>query len=191
MTPSLNHGRSQQERRTMILQDILRSGVLVLLLSTGVALAQDSARNDATPAAAVPAETTGQAAPAAAEYAPQKAVYHINYPGGIDGSGYKPALNNLDNHLTAVGGANLDLRVVMHGDGLGLLAAANKDQALQGIISDLKVRGVRFLVCNNTLVGRNIDPETDLFDVWPEDIVQAGVAEVARLQQEGFVYIKP
>lgn len=165
-------------------QDILRSAALVLLLATPAALAQD---------AAAPAETAGQAAAEAAaqEYAPQKAVYHINYPGGIDGSGYKPALNNLDNHLNAVGEDNLDLRVVMHGDGLGLLAAANKDQALQATISDLKARGVRFLVCNNTLVGRNIDPETDLFDVWPEDIVQAGVAEVARLQQEGFVYIKP
>ena len=147
----------------------------------------------ATPALAQTTPTLAAVSPApeAVEYAPQKAVYHINYPGGIDGSGYKPALNNLDNHLNAVGEANLDLRVVMHGDGLGLLAAANKDQALQGTISDLKARGVKFLVCNNTLVGRNIDPETDLFDVWPEDIVQAGVAEVARLQQEGFMYIKP
>lgn len=168
----------------MTVQDILRPAVLMLLLTTPAALAQD--------AAATPAESAGQATQAAAqEYAPQKAVYHINYPGGIDGSGYKPALNNLDNHLNAVGEENLDLRVVMHGDGLGLLAAANKDQALQATISDLKARGVRFLVCNNTLVGRNIDPESDLFDVWPEDIVQAGVAEVARLQQDGFVYIKP
>lgn len=118
----------------MTMQDILRSAALALLLATAPALAQD---------AAAPAETAGQAAPAAAaqEYAPQKAVYHINYPGSIDGSGYKPALNNLVNHLNAVGEENLDLRVVMHGDGLGLLAAANKDQALQATISDLKARG--------------------------------------------------
>ena len=161
-------------------QPIGKALVLAMLLAATPALAQTT-----------PAPETGSPATEAAAYAPQKAVYHINYPGGIDGSGYKPALNNLDNHLNAVGEDNLDLRVVMHGDGLGLLAAANKDQALQATISDLKARGVRFLVCNNTLVGRNIDPETDLFDVWPEDIVQAGVAEVARLQQEGFVYIKP
>lgn len=161
-------------------QPISKALVLAMLLAATPALAQTT-----------PAPETGSPATEAAEYAPQKAVYHINYSGGIDGSGYKPALNNIDNHLNAVGEANLDLRVVMHGDGLGLLAAANKDQALQATISDLKTRGVRFLVCNNTLVGRNIDPETDLFDVWPEDIVQAGVAEVARLQQEGFVYIKP
>lgn len=144
----------------------------------------------ATPAMSQTPTDTAPAA-AAASYAPQKAVYHINYSGGIDGSGYRPALNNLQNHLDAVGDANLDLRVVLHGDGLGLLAAAQNDQTLQGIISDLKTRGVRFLVCNNTLVGRNIDPEKDLFDVWPEDIVQAGVAEIVKLQREGFAYIKP
>ena len=79
----------------------------------------------------------------------------------------------------------------MHGDGVGLLQAARDNQQLQGLIVSLKDDGVRFLVCNNTLVGRGIDPEQDLFDVWPEDIVPSGVAEIAKLQLEGFVYIKP
>ncbi len=79
----------------------------------------------------------------------------------------------------------------MHGDGLELLQAAVDDQQLQGIIAGLKNDGVQFLVCNNTLTGRNIDPETDLFDVWPEDIVPSGVAELGKLQAEGFAYIKP
>ena len=52
-------------------------------------------------------------------------------------------------------------------------------------------RGVDFRVCNNTLEGRDIDAETDLFDVWPEDIVPSGVAELGKLQMEGFAYIKP
>lgn len=124
-------------------------------------------------------------------YAPQKVVYHLNGSGGDDGSGYKPALNNIRNHLNAVGKENLDLRVVMHGDGIGLLQAARENQQLQGLISGLKTDGVKFLVCNNTLVGRQIDPENDLFDVWPEDIVPSGVAELGKLQMEGFAYIKP
>lgn len=188
----------------------ITSAALVLGLAGMPALAQtgtpaptaDPAATSVTPsgADAAPADTAGAArtdsTPAAdtadaTEYGKQKAVYHMNYAGGIDGSGYRPALNNMQNHLDAVGDANLDLRVVMHGDGLGLLASADKDQGLQAIISGLKERGVEFLVCKNTLDGRNIDPEEDLFDVWPEDIVQAGVAEVARLQGEGFVYIKP
>ena len=124
-------------------------------------------------------------------YAPQKVVYHINGDGGENGAGYKPALNNITNHINAVGAQNLDLRVVMHGDGLGLLQTAVDNQQLQGIIAGLKNQGVRFLVCNNTLTGRDIDAETDLFDVWPEDIVPSGVAELGRLQGEGFAYIKP
>ncbi|MDP0928701.1 DsrE family protein [Paracoccus onubensis] len=128
---------------------------------------------------------------AEATYAPQKVVYHINSDGGEDGAGYKPALNNIRNHINAVGAENLDLRVIMHGDGLELLQAAVDDQQLQGIIAGLKNDGVQFLVCNNTLTGRNIDPETDLFDVWPEDIVPSGVAELGKLQAEGFAYIKP
>ena len=124
-------------------------------------------------------------------YAPQKVVYHINETGGDDGSGYKGALGNIRNHIKAVGKDNLDLRVVMHGDGLDLLAKARDNQQLQGLISGLKNDGVRFLVCNNTLEGRDIDAEKDLFDVWPEDIVPSGVAELGKLQMEGFAYIKP
>lgn len=125
------------------------------------------------------------------DYAAQKVIYHINLAGGDDGGAYKGALNNMRNHIEAVGKANIDLRVVMHGEGVGLLQAAKDNQQLQGLIVSLKNDGVRFLVCNNTLVGRDIDPEQDLFDVWPEDIVPSGVAEIAKLQLEGFVYIKP
>ncbi|MCQ0971151.1 DsrE family protein [Paracoccus sp. TK19116] len=150
---------------------------IALAIATALALAAPLKAQDASEAAEA--------------YAPQKVVYHLNEAGGDDGAGYKPALNNIQNHINAVGADNLDLRVVMHGDGVGLLQAAKDNQQLQGLISGLKTEGVRFLVCNNTLVGREIDAEADLFDVWPEDIVPSGVAELAKLQTEGFVYIKP
>ncbi|TBN39464.1 hypothetical protein EYE42_10585 [Paracoccus subflavus] len=140
------------------------------------------------------AQETATAAPAAASdqaIAMQKTVYHVNYKGGDDGAGYKPALNNIRNQLDAVGTENADIRVVLHGDGINLLQIARNDQTLQGLIAGLKSEGVRFLVCNNTLTGRDINAETDLFDVWPEDIVPAGVVEIVRLQQEGFAYLRP
>jgi intracellular sulfur oxidation DsrE/DsrF family protein len=40
-------------------------------------------------------------------------------------------------------------------------------------------------------VGRKIDYKTDLFDVYEEDIVPSGVAELSRLQAMGYTYIKP
>lgn len=157
------------------------AATLLLGLSPGApALAQDAA----APSPAAEAATEAQA------YAAQKVVYHLNGDGGDAGKGYKAALNNIQNHIEAVGAGSLDLRVVMHGDGVGLLQKAADDLGLQGTIIDLKNNGVRFLVCNNTLTGRNIDPDS-LFDVNPEDIVPSGVAELGKLQMEGFAYIKP
>jgi intracellular sulfur oxidation DsrE/DsrF family protein len=46
-------------------------------------------------------------------------------------------------------------------------------------------------VCNNTLKGRKISYENDLFDVYEEDIVPSGVAELSHLQLQGYTYIKP
>jgi intracellular sulfur oxidation DsrE/DsrF family protein len=62
---------------------------------------------------------------------------------------------------------------------------------MQTTVASLKGQNVSFHVCNNTLVGREISYETDLYDVWEEDIVPSGVAELSRLQQEGYTYIKP
>lgn len=153
------------------------AAALIVLMGASAPQAQDAAAQS-------PTET---AAPA---YAAQKVVYHLNGKGGEEGKGYNAALANMRNHLEAVGAENLDLRVVMHGDGVELLQLAADDLTLQGTIADLKAKGVRFLVCNNTLTARNIDPAT-LFDVMPEDIVPSGVAELGKLQMEGFAYIKP
>ena len=123
-------------------------------------------------------------------YGKQKVVYHINYDGKT-GTSYRAAMNNIQNHINAVGAENLDLKVVLHGDGLGLLMEAKSDDALQTRIGSLKSQNVSFQVCNNTLQGREISYENDLYDVWEEDIVQSGVAELAHLQSQGYTYIKP
>lgn len=123
-------------------------------------------------------------------YGEQKVVYHINYDGEGDTS-YRSAMGNIQNHINAVGAENMLIRVVLHGDGLGLLMAAREDDGLQTRIASLKGQNVAFNVCNNTLTGREIDWENDLYDVWEEDIVPSGVAELSHLEQQGFTYIKP
>lgn len=124
-------------------------------------------------------------------YGKQKVVYHINYPGGEGGKKYHGALRNIQNHINAVGKDNLEVTVVMHGNGLGLLMQAKDDLKLQGNVSNLKTQNVAFNVCSNTLRGRKIDKDKDLFEVFDEDIVPSGVAEVSRLQGMGYTYIKP
>ncbi len=118
----------------------------------------------------------------------QKVVYHINYD---DEKLLKSAMGNIKNHINAIGKDKIDVKVVMHGDGLGLLKQANSNPDMQQRVINLKQEGVAFQVCNNTLVGRKIDYKNDLFDVSQSDIVPSGVAEVANLQQKGYVYIKP
>ncbi len=124
-------------------------------------------------------------------YGTQKVVYHINYSGGDGDKVYRGAMRNIQNHINAVGAENIDIKVVLHGNGLGLLMNAKTNDQLEGAVASLKSQNVAFQVCNNTLKGRKIDYNKDLFDVYEEDIVPSGVAEVARLQQMGYAYIKP
>lgn len=130
-------------------------------------------------------------------YGKQKVVYHINYDDPKMQSG---ALGNIKNHINAVGAENMDIRVVLHGKGLSLLLnpdaktklpKGNADQEIAAKISSLKDLGVKFNVCANTLKGKEINYEKDMYDVQKEDIVPSGVAELSHLQSQGFTYIKP
>ena len=124
-------------------------------------------------------------------YGKQKVVYHINYDGGPESKKYKGAMRNIQNHINAVGAENMDIKVVLHGNGLGVLMTAMNDDQLQTAVSSLKGQNVKFHVCNNTLKGRKISYSDDLYDTWEEDIVPSGVAELSHLQQQGYTYIKP
>lgn len=118
----------------------------------------------------------------------QKVVYHINFN---DVAQLKAALGNVQNHIAAVGEDKIEIKVVMHGNGVDLLKLAKTNPELQSKVMNLKQQDVAFEVCNNTLKGRHINYKTDLFDVSEKDIVPSGVAEIASLQQKGYVYIKP
>jgi intracellular sulfur oxidation DsrE/DsrF family protein len=133
-------------------------------------------------------------------YGTQKVVYHINYDNPKKQAG---TLRNIQNHINAVGAENLDLKVVLHGNGLSLLLdpdslaklkkfkQANANEKMTAKIDGLKNQGVEFNVCANTVKGRKVDMDTDLHDVDKEDIVPSGVAEVAYLQAKGYSYVKP
>ncbi len=143
---------------------------------------------------AAAASTTAVASDA---YEKQKVAYHLNEHGPQKQTA---VLRNVQNHINAVGAENLELAVVMHGDGLSLLLypdalsetkmkEANADDQMQARIAGLKQQGVAFKVCANTLKGRNVEVD-DLYDVDEADIVPSGVAEIAKLQAEGYTYLK-
>ena len=121
-------------------------------------------------------------------YGKQKVVYHVN---SDDPKILKAAVGNIQNHINAVGKENLDLKVVMHGNGLALLQVAKEDQDMKSKVDNLKLQGIGFQVCANTLKGKKLNYKTDLYDVSEKDIVPSGVAEIAHLEKQGYTYIKP
>lgn len=139
-------------------------------------------------------------ADAANRYDKQKVVYHINYDDPRQQAG---ALRNVQNHINAVGAENMDIKIVLHGNGLALLLEpdslqklpkfkhANASNKMTATIDGLKQQGVVFNVCANTVKGRNVDIDTDLYNVDQKDIVPSGVAELSHLQAKGYTYIKP
>ena len=136
--------------------------------------------------------------PALNGYQKQKVVYHINYD---DAKRQEGALRNIQNHINAVGKENLDLRIVMHGNGLALLLdpeqasstkfkAGNATPGMAAKIDGLKDQGIKFQICANTLKGKKVEL-SQLYGSDKKDVVPSGVAEIAHLQQAGYSYVKP
>ncbi|MSO85816.1 MAG: hypothetical protein EXR04_07725 [Rhodospirillales bacterium] len=119
-----------------------------------------------------------------------KVVYHLNSAGGDQGKFYEAAMTNVQNHISAIGADKIDLKVVMHGQGLDLLMDAKTNDSIRAKINSLKNQQVAFQVCGIALERRKIDYK-NLYDVSEGDIVPSGVAEIAKLQHQGYAYIKP
>ena len=129
--------------------------------------------------------------PAKNGYNQQKVVYHID-----DINMAKAALRNVKNHLNALGDENADIIVVTHSSGAfalvdGAMGKKDKDGKaidLRDQIASLANRGVKFEICANTIRGKKIPKEKINENA---QIVPSGVAQIAHLEQEGYVYVKP
>jgi intracellular sulfur oxidation DsrE/DsrF family protein len=124
-------------------------------------------------------------------YLKSKVVYHINNIHTATG-----ALRNVKNHLNAVGDENIDLIVVTHSSGAfamvdGSMGKKNKKGKVYNFndtIASLANRGVKFTICANTIRGKKINKNLINENV---EVIPSGVAEVAFLQQKGYMYVKP
>ncbi len=115
-----------------------------------------------------------------------KVVYHLSegLPQASNG------LRNIGNHLEV--NPNARIVVVSHARGVDFLMKDAKDangNRYEDLVEQLKMRGVRFEVCEITLRNRKLAKDQFIADT---TYVPSGVAEVTRLQQrEGFAYLKP
>jgi len=98
-------------------------------------------------------------------------------------------LHHIAAHIAATDG-KVEIRVVNFAAGVTMFQMARTDEDLRTQIDALRAKGVKFLVCRNTLNGMGLKVE-DLYGVKAEDVVPSGVAEIARLQGLGFVYVHP
>jgi hypothetical protein len=116
---------------------------------------------------------------------PIKAVYHVNEPDKV-----WTALRNIQNHLRD--DPSVRIVLVANGGGIDFLlkdAADKQGTPFQPTLSELAGKGVTFKVCRNTLSARKLTDEAVAEKVV---VIQAAVAEIARLQQrEGYAYLKP
>ena len=136
--------------------------------------------------------STAQAGSANNGYDKQKVVYHINDVHAADG-----ALRNIKNHLNALGDGNAEIIVVTHSSGAFALvegAMGKKDEKtgkvydFKDVIAGLANRGVKFQICANTIKGKKIDQNKINEHA---EVIPSGVAQVAHLQQKGYLYVKP
>lgn len=125
----------------------------------------------------------------------EKVVVHVSTEG--DQKKYLGILANVNNYIKALEstGKKTEAVVVMNGDGLGLLKVAkdvelDNDAKLPLQLTELKAKGVKFQICYNTLVGRKIKM-ADLYEAKAEDVIPSGVAEVGRLEAQGYQLLKP
>lgn len=135
---------------------------------------------------ALSACATGGAGDPTANVAADKVVYHVNDTGAQAAN----ALRNVGNHLEV--NPKAKIVVVTHAQGVDFLIDGAKDRngnPYNATVEDLKMRGVRFDVCEITLRNRKL-PRSEF--IAEATFVPSGVAEITRLQQrEGYAYLRP
>ena len=176
----------KQLRITLALLTGVALGAFGYACNGGSASGQETTAATAEQKAPEAAEAAKELKPAKNGYFAQQVVYHVNDLETAFG-----ALRNVGNHLNAVGDENIELIVVTHSSGAFALVEDSQDskgKTFKSTVAELAGRGVKFQICANTIKGKNI--EKDKIDLNAE-VVPSGVAQVAHLQQQGYLYVKP
>ena len=118
----------------------------------------------------------------AQDRSPHRIVFEVT---SADPQVWEAVLNNIENVQRALGIDVTEIRIVAHGKGIGLVMKTNT--ALAERIAALTTPRVKFVACENTMKRMKIQKD-DLLAV--AGTVDSGVAEVVRLQEAGWSYIK-
>ena len=112
-------------------------------------------------------------------------VYHVDNAVAQGLKGLRNVRNHIDTDPTA------KITVVTHAEGIDMLmegAKAANGTEYAPLVSALKSRGVTFEICEITLKNRNLKKEQFIQEA---DFTPSGVVRLAKLQKQGYAYIKP
>jgi hypothetical protein len=152
--------------------------LLLLLSALGPLTAADPNPGAAATAPALVAGTQ----PAVTTVKKHRIVFQVT----IDGDErWNEVLNNVENVQRAFGPENVEIEIVAHGKGAGLVLAENT--AIAKRLIGIEATGPRVTLCSNTARQRGITPAQITPGV---TLVDSGIAEVVRRVEEGWVYIK-
>ena len=118
-------------------------------------------------------------------WAQDTVVYHIDDTATQGLKGLRNIRNHIDTDPTA------KITVVTHAFGVDFLMEGTKDVnggSFAGPVAALVARGVKFEVCEITLKNRNLKKEQFIQEA---DFTPSGVVRIAKLQKQGYAYIKP
>ena len=112
-------------------------------------------------------------------------VYHVDNAVAQGLKGLRNVRNHIDTDPTA------KITVVTHAEGIDMLmedAKAANGTEYAPLVSALKSRGVSFEICEITLKNRGLKKEQFIQEA---DFTPSGVVRLAKLQKQGYAYIKP
>ncbi|MDR3376242.1 MAG: DsrE family protein [Ancalomicrobiaceae bacterium] len=112
-------------------------------------------------------------------------VYHLNEIQKVHF-----VLGNMANHVAGMGGPDkVALTLVVHGPALEYFRKVQADGNLTARTAALLKGGATLVACGNTMKGANLS----LADLVPGFVVaeEGGVVRIARLQAEGYAYLRP
>jgi uncharacterized protein len=116
---------------------------------------------------------------------PHKVIIQVSTD---DVSTQKMALNNAVNLQKLYGLDNVIIEIVAYGPGLGILTT---ESAVASRVESLALQDIRFSACQNTMDAQK--QKTGLLSVLLDGVttVNAGVARIIELQEQGYAYIRP
>jgi uncharacterized protein len=134
-----------------------------------------------SPIVAIPA-VAADTPPAPAAAMKNRVVFQVS---DADPKKWTLALNNARNVQADLGKDNVEIEIVAYGPGIGMLKG---DSEVKARVEEAAAANIKLVACQNTMTSQKLAKSDMLNNI---SYAPAGVVEIMRRQQEGFVYIKP